>query len=180
VRTATGDYQGAAQVLEQALEISHDIGYRICQVTVLIGLGTVRRATGDNPGAAQVLERAVVISREIGDPGAEAEILNETATLYHASPAGPQNYREAPTLSRAIGSHWDEAHALAGLGRCALAHGRTSDATENLKQALDILRKIGAAEITAEITAELDSLTQPRQDPPGLELTDLAGTAAAD
>jgi hypothetical protein len=50
----------------------------------------------------------------------------------------------------------------------------------SLKQALDILRKIGAAEITAEITAELDSLTQPRQDPPGLELTDLAGTAAAD
>jgi hypothetical protein len=51
--------------------------------------------------------------------------------------------------------HWDEAHALAGLGRCALAHGRTSDQRRHREPQTGAghFRKIGAAE-TAEITAE--------------------------
>jgi hypothetical protein len=35
---------------------------------------------------------------------------------------------------------------LAGLGRCALALGRTSEAAEDLRKAQDIFQRIGAAE----------------------------------
>jgi hypothetical protein len=49
-----------------------------------------------------------------------------------ASTSGVERRKTAPVLehfkalalARAIGSSWDEAHALAGLGRCALAAGR--------------------------------------------------------
>jgi hypothetical protein len=60
-------------------------------------------------------------------------------------------------LAREITSPQDEAHALAGLGRCALADGRQADAIEPLRQARDILQRIGAAE-AADIAAELDRL----------------------
>jgi Tfp pilus assembly protein PilF len=51
----------------------------------------------------------------------------------------------------------EEAHALAGLGRCALVAGHTSEAEESLRQALAIFRRIGSAE-TTDVSAELDSL----------------------
>jgi hypothetical protein len=54
--------------------------------------------------------------------------------------------------------HW-EARALAGLGRCARAAGRTAEAEDRLRQALAILRRIGAAE-AADISAELDALPE--------------------
>jgi tetratricopeptide (TPR) repeat protein len=66
-------------------------------------------------------------------------------------------HRQALDLAREIGSGWDEAHALAGLGRCALAAGDTATATDSLRQALGIFRRIGAAD-AADLAAELDTI----------------------
>ncbi len=67
-------------------------------------------------------------------------------------------HQQALELAREIDSFWDEAHALAGLGRCALAAGRTADAAAGLRQAQEIFQRIGAAETTG-VAAELDALT---------------------
>jgi Flp pilus assembly protein TadD len=66
--------------------------------------------------------------------------------------SGPGPAEQALYLARQIGSTWDEAHALAGLGRCALAAGRTSEADTALRQALAIFQRIGAGE-AAEVNA---------------------------
>jgi hypothetical protein len=63
--------------------------------------------------------------------------------------------------AREIGGAWDEACALAGLGQCALAAGRTTSAITSLRQAQEIFRRIGAAEAT-EVTAELSALAKAR------------------
>jgi Tfp pilus assembly protein PilF len=57
-----------------------------------------------------------------------------------------------------LGVPLQEAHALAGLGRCALLAGHTGEAEERLRQALAIFQRIGSAE-TADVSAELDALT---------------------
>jgi Tetratricopeptide repeat len=67
-------------------------------------------------------------------------------------------HQQALDLAREIGSAWDEAHALVGLGRCALAVGRAADAKDSLRQALQIFQHLGAAE-AAGIAAELDDIT---------------------
>ena len=67
-------------------------------------------------------------------------------------------HKHALDLARQIGSSWDEAHALAGLGRCALAAGHTGEAEGNLRQALEIFQRIGTAEAT-DVAAELEDLT---------------------
>ena len=73
-------------------------------------------------------------------------------------------HRQALDLARQIGSSQDEAHALAGLGRCALAVGHTAEAADRLRQALEIFQQTGAAEAT-EVSAELQALTDTRPAP---------------
>jgi tetratricopeptide (TPR) repeat protein len=99
----------------------------------------------------------------------EVTTLNATGKLHRVSGNLAQAdvcHQQALELARAIGA-WDEAHALAGLGRCALAADRTAEAQDRLRQALEILQRIGAAE-AADIAAELDALTEeePRKDKP--------------
>ena len=75
--------------------------------------------------------------------------LNERGTLHWVSDDLAQAescHQRALDLARAIGSAWDEAHALAGLGRCALAAGRVTEAADDLRQALEIFQRIGAPE----------------------------------
>jgi hypothetical protein len=100
----------------------------------------------------------------------EVTTLNATGTLHRVSGNLAQAdvcHQQALELARAIGASWDEAHALAGLGRCALAADRTAEPQDRLRQALEILQRIGAAE-AADIAAELDALTEeePRKDKP--------------
>jgi tetratricopeptide (TPR) repeat protein len=104
-------------------------GDRRGQANALRKLGTVRYLTGDFQGAAGDLEQAVAIYRTLGDRGGEVTALNETGTLHRlrGEPAGAQaHHQQALELARAIGSAWDEAHGLAGLGRCAAAGGHTT------------------------------------------------------
>ena len=64
----------------------------------------------------------------------------------------------ALTLAREIGSSLDEASALAGLGRCALAAGRTAAAETSLRQAQEVFQRIGAAG-DSSIARELNEIT---------------------
>jgi tetratricopeptide (TPR) repeat protein len=102
--------------------------------------------------------------------GGEAEALNDRGTLHRVSGEPGQAeecHQQALELARQIGSSWDEAHALAGLGRCALAADRTAGAEDNLRKALEIFQRIGAGE-AADVSAELDTLTGTRPAAQGL------------
>ena len=76
-------------------------------------------------------------------------------------------HQQALELARAIATSWDEAHALAGLGRCAMAAGQATQAGVLLRQALEIFQRIGAGE-AAEVSAELEAVTGARPSAPGL------------
>jgi Tetratricopeptide repeat len=67
-------------------------------------------------------------------------------------------HQQALDLVRAIASSWNEAHALAGLGRCALAAGHAAQARAVPRQALEIFQRIGAAE-AGDVSRELTALT---------------------
>ena len=95
---------------------------------------------------------------------AEVTALNEAGTLSRTRGDLGQAracHEQALDLARRIGSPPEEAHALAGLGRCALAGGRAAEAEDRLQQALAIFQRIGAAE-AAGVSAELDALPQRR------------------
>ena len=90
-------------------------------------------------------------------------MLNEAGTLHRVRGDLDQAsacHRQALHLARQIGSSQDEACALAGLGRCALAAGQATQAGALLRQALEIFQRIGAAE-APDLLAELGALTGP-------------------
>ena len=68
-------------------------------------------------------------------------------------------HQQALDLARAIASSRNQAHALPGLGRCALAAGHASQAEALLRQALEIFQRIGAAEAD-DVARELTALTE--------------------
>ena len=76
VRLLTGDHRGAAEALEEALDIYRDIGHRGGQANALNDLGNVRRVTGDYRGAAEALEKALDISRDIGNRLGQANVAH--------------------------------------------------------------------------------------------------------
>jgi tetratricopeptide (TPR) repeat protein len=169
VRLATGDYPAAAQVLGQALGICRDIGDRFGQAFPLLHLGVVRRETGDYPAAAQALDEALGIYCDLGDHAGELEVLNEKGTLHRVSGDLAQAqgcHQQALGQARAIAIPLIRAHALAGLGRCALAAGHATQAETLLRQALEIFQRIGAAE-AAGLSAELDAVTEAQPAAPG-------------
>ena len=160
VRRLTGDYAAAAAALEEALGIYPD---ELSRAGALYYLGVVRRQTADYAGASAALEAARGIFHDLGDRSAEATALNEIGTLHLAcgKPAEAEAcHQQALELARAIGSSWDEAHALVGLGHAALATGRSASAGAEalLRQAHSILQQTGAAE-AADVAAELQALT---------------------
>ena len=89
------------------------------------------------------------------------EALNEAGALRLAlcDPGGARSYHEqALGLARELGSSWDEAHALAGLGRAALADGQVAEAEYDLRHAYEIFLRISAAE-ALPVAAELEALS---------------------
>ena len=90
-------------------------------------------------------------------------MLNETGTLHQAAGdlvRAEGYHQQALDLARQIGASSDEAHALAGLGRCSLAVGHATQAAALLRQALEIFQRTDAAE-APDLRAELDALTGP-------------------
>jgi Tfp pilus assembly protein PilF len=69
------------------------------------------------------------------------------------------HYQRALELARAVDSPLEQARALDGAGRCALDRGDTATAVTQLRQALEIYQRIGAAEATQLATdlANLDA-----------------------
>jgi tetratricopeptide (TPR) repeat protein len=161
VRGLIGDYPSAVETLEAVLGIYRDLGDRQGEARALNDLGAVRQQTEDYTGATEALEAALGICRGFGDRGGAAEVLNEPGTLHRLCGDLDQArayHQQALDLAREINSSMDEAHALAGLGRCTLTAGRTANAITSLRQAREIFQRIGAAEAT-NVAAELDLLT---------------------
>jgi tetratricopeptide (TPR) repeat protein/transcriptional regulator with XRE-family HTH domain len=149
-----GDYRGAAQVLEQALDIYRDLGDRLGEANALIWLGTTLRYMGDYQGGTQVLEQALEIYRGIGDQHGQANALLYLCrwpwtTGGYQDAAGV--LEEALRIYRDLGSRIGQASALVWLG---VARRRAKDypgAVAVLEQGLCIFRDLGyqAAEATA-------------------------------
>jgi tetratricopeptide (TPR) repeat protein/transcriptional regulator with XRE-family HTH domain len=168
-RRLTNDYPAAGLASQEALAIYRDLGDRLGEANALALLGVVRRLNGDYPAAARSLDEALGICRDIGDRSGAATTLNERGTLHRitgeiALAAGC--HQQALEMSRESDGPWDEAHALAGLGRCALAEGQAAQGETLLREALEIFRRIGAAE-APELLAELEALGG-KEEPPSV------------
>ncbi|MFI5908388.1 tetratricopeptide repeat protein [Dactylosporangium sp. NPDC051541] len=160
VATGLGDHAGAIGTLRAALERHRELEHVVGQSTALLYLGGALRRAGDRAGAEPALDEALELNRGIGNRSGEAMVLNELGAVYRLNgfvERAATAHRQALELARGVPSPWDQAQSLAGIGRCAVARGRRRAAKAQLREALDILQRISAAE-AAEVAADLGAL----------------------
>jgi tetratricopeptide (TPR) repeat protein/transcriptional regulator with XRE-family HTH domain len=142
----TGDYQAAAQALEQALHVYRQIGNQLGQANALQVLGTMLRQTSKYPGAVEALEQALGIYREVGDRLGQANALHAlgaTRRLTSEYAVAGRDLEQALGIYRDIGDRLGEANALANFGGVLQATGDNPAAARALDQSLAISRDIG-------------------------------------
>jgi DNA-binding SARP family transcriptional activator/tetratricopeptide (TPR) repeat protein len=163
VAADTGDYPKAASTLGQALPLLRNRNHKIGQAVAQVYLGTAARRAGDVPAARAALGEALAVYDELGNCSGKAAALNEMGALRRLCGELDQAeslHRHALKLAILDESAWDEAHARAGVARCALAQGRRQDAAGQLHHALAIFERVGADRTSpaTEISAELAAL----------------------
>jgi tetratricopeptide (TPR) repeat protein len=122
----------------------------------------VRRETGDHQGAIETLDAALSTCRDLGNRWGQAKALNELGALHQVRNDIDQAetcHQQALDVARGSDSAWNEAHALAGLARCALATGRITEAKAIMRQAWEIFLRIGSVEATGA-AAELEAFAK--------------------
>ncbi|GJF34884.1 ATPase [Kitasatospora sp. NE20-6] len=175
VQYVTGDFPAAADLTRQALDLFRTLGNRHGEANALQQLGQVQAVVEDYPAAADLLQKSLTLFQEVGDIQGGAEVLNSTGALL-AAWARPgealSTYQRALHLARQVHSPLDEAHALEGTARC---HARTRDlpaALADLRQAVGIYRRIGAAEAPAAAAYLAQLRAEYREEAPVQDSTD--------
>jgi tetratricopeptide (TPR) repeat protein/transcriptional regulator with XRE-family HTH domain len=146
VRRLMSDYPGAAQALEQALNIYRDLGDRLGHAGALRELGIFRWVTSDYPAAVQALEQALSIYRDLGDRLGQASTLDNLGVvrwLLGDYPAAVQALEQALSIYRDLGDRLGQANALIHLGEVRRLLGDYPAAVQALEQALDTCRDLG-------------------------------------
>jgi tetratricopeptide (TPR) repeat protein len=95
----TGDYLGAARDLQEALNMSREIGSPSGEVAALNESGTLSRIRGDLGQAASSHRRALDLARQIGSPLDEALAL---AGLGRCAQAAGRTAEAADRLRQAL------------------------------------------------------------------------------
>jgi tetratricopeptide (TPR) repeat protein len=159
VQASTGYPADAEETLSRALVLYEDVGDAFGRAEALCNLGTVRRLEGDRAGAARLLEESLRISREIGNRLVQAQVLNENGILLLECgdvEMARDRHELALRLAREVHCPLEEARALEGIAQCALRES-AGNAPTYLRDALTILRRIGAAE-AARIADQLSEV----------------------
>ena len=112
---------GRGSGLEEALDISRDLGDRLGQANALTNLGTVRRMTGDYTGAARAWRRRWTSPGTSATGSARPTPSPTSSTVRWLAadyPAAAQNLEEALDIYRDLGDRLGQGDALSPWGRC--------------------------------------------------------------
>jgi len=152
VRLEAGEPLAAEELLQQLVVDHRESGVRDEEASALRDLARVRLALGDRAGAAELLARARTLVEETGDRRGEAEVLHTTGSLLLET-ARPDEaltcFRRALDLARENRSPLGEARNLEGAARCAVRLGDHAAALPDLRQAVALYQRSGAAEGSA-------------------------------
>jgi tetratricopeptide (TPR) repeat protein len=147
VEELMGNYSAAAVTQNQALALFREQGNRLGEAEALNNLGSVQRLAGNHVAAAENLNQALALFRELGSRPCEAVALNNLGELLQSTstPANAlRQHQQGLSIAREIGASLEEARALEGIGRCHLKDRRLGEATDLLRQALTIYKRIGS------------------------------------
>ncbi|MEU9347172.1 tetratricopeptide repeat protein [Streptomyces sp. NPDC048278] len=164
IRHAVGDHRAAAELHQRSLDACREAGSRHGEADSLLGLGRARDALGEAHDALALYQQALTLYQEIGSRPGETSALLDLGALTERT-ADPRSaltlHQQALEIARDTRSPLDEARALEGAARCALALGDHAAALIGLEDAVALYSRLGSP-AAAEAAARLSAL---RTDP---------------
>lgn len=161
VRRLTGDYLGAAQAQQEALDIYRDLGDRQGQANALDHLGTLRTLTDDYDEAVEALDVALALFRELGNREGQADALTHLGVVRRLTRdhrAAVLCQEKALSIYRDLGDQQGQASALLYLGAVRRRAGDYRGAARAEEQALDLYRVLGNRQSQANALCYLGTL----------------------
>jgi len=157
-----GDFPGAVQVFEEAVDLSRQIGEKRSLSQALSYLVNASVYLGFGERGYPRAEEALRLARELGDKfllGMALINMAGTAALEHGDPKIAQAYgEEGLQLLKEQGNHWAIAYALLGMGRFAARLGNYTEARSRFEDCLPLYTKLNDRHRTIMVRSEVAHL----------------------
>jgi tetratricopeptide (TPR) repeat protein/transcriptional regulator with XRE-family HTH domain len=143
----SGRLEEAATSCEQGLRICRASGYRYGEAMQLNTLGRVYQGQGRFDAASAALEQSLSIFEELGDAWGQGNSLTNLGEVCRRAGRAEESLelcRRGLARFREVGDRFNEAEALGRLGSALDALGEHEQARAHWREALEILRAIGA------------------------------------
>ena len=164
---AQSDFDSAAPLLEEALQLFRELGQTSDVVFSLAELGWIALQREDFERASAFCEESLAVAREVGDPRTVSGALNTLAGVAAAQgdhARARQLSEEALALRRRLGDPLLIANAAYNLGAAALREGDLARAESALGECLRLARELGDTIHTAAALCALGEVALERGD----------------
>jgi tetratricopeptide (TPR) repeat protein len=148
----SGDYRGASEHYNHALDISVENGLRAEQAQALIAQGTIARAEGNFELAESLLQKAEELAEAIDNNSLRAKIQTNLGILAASRgnyDEANEHIREALEIHRGRNNLAGQANTIGNLGAVALLQGDDESAETLLLESVDIGERLGWKESVA-------------------------------
>jgi class 3 adenylate cyclase/tetratricopeptide (TPR) repeat protein len=154
------DLAGARAMFEEALQIARDNpeGDRWGQARALTSLTSVISPVGDEAECLELGRRALALGREMNDPFtiavAQQNVGNSFRRMWELDQSLPA-FDESVRIFRDIGARWELASVLGDRAMVFRYLGRLMEAEKDLREALDLCRRLHERSLISWTAAEL-------------------------
>ena len=161
-----GDFQEAQLAFNRGNEVADTIEQKVFRPSIAAYMRSNAASLGDLDPSTQSFDDAVAEAVEIGDRWGEANVLWKRAETEAKKAAGSgdearslEDFQKAADLFEDMGGRPYQARVLHGWGRALRAMGKTDEAAEKLREALQLFDDMGIKRDGDEVRLEL--ATQP-------------------
>ena len=159
VSDSLGQYANALEYYERSLSIAKKIGDEQQEAATLNNMASVYDSWGQYSKALEQFEKSLAIMRKIGDATGEGFTLNDIGKVYNSRgqyAKALEYYENSVAIMRKIRDANGEANTLASMGKLNAQTGKYKDAEKAMKQALEMLQRMGVP--TSAIQDDLANL----------------------
>lgn len=160
-----GDYQGALQRYEEALQISKGLGDHLHVAKSLINIGVILQERGEFNEAQQYCELSLQIAEEIGNWAQVAISLHQLGALHQDRKEyaeGQKRYEQSLNIYKELDDRSSIAVLLLDFGNLHFLRRKNSEAQQCYEQSLQMAEELGDRKQVAKSLHQLGILHQNR------------------
>lgn len=149
-----GDYEKAAEIFKEGLEIAEELEDQFQKAILLNNLASVYHVNQDYPKASEMYAKSLSICRQLGDLDGEAIALSNLGeiALGNSDYVGAISlFKQALRISQETGEEWSIAVCLNNLADAYCRNGQMEKVIDQIKEGIQISLKNDASHLLTRL-----------------------------